>query len=193
MSFVALIFFNNLNAMSFMPDWVKPMVEEVAHEFNVDTPYIFQEMRGVRQFNCYVTPTCTDIRRSAFFGDLIIGDRLIEKLNYKELKVLTRRAFVSYKNWYRFKKASLIVAIIASNAYLFKLQKDAPLLALGILLLDAVAYLGLNVYCEKQIDKEVIKNAEEQEILDSAYQKISPNRWPLYHSFYKNVGRYIGF
>lgn len=193
MSVVALVFINNLSAMHFLPDWVKPAVEEVSQEFGLKTPKIYEEMRSVRMFNPLVTPTCTDLRLVG--NNLIIGDRLIEKLEPKELMLLTRRAFVYSNNWYFSKKLSLVVALLISNAYLLQNRKDAPLQAAGIFLLDAIAYVGFNVYCEKQIDKEIIKNSHDQEILDSAYQKISTNRWPLdrYPSLYKNVARYIGF
>lgn len=191
----ALIIFsiNTINAIYWMPYWVNSIVEEVAQEFKVNTPYIFQEMRSVRQFNSRVTPTCTDIRLN--FGNLIIGDRLIEKLEVTELKLLMRRAFVYSKNRYLLKKASLIAAILVSNAYLFKKPQDDPLFGAGIFLLDVIAYLGLNIYCEKQIDQEIIKDEHDQEILDNAYKKISPNGWPLnkWPSFYKNFARYIGF
>ncbi len=180
-------------AMHFLPDWVSVAVEEASDEYGIRTPKIYVEMRDVRVFNPMMTPICTDLRVA---GDgLIIGDRLIEKLDANELKLLTKRAFIYSKNWYFLKKVSLIAAILFSNTCLLQNRKDAPLQAAGIFLLDTIAYLGFNVYCEKQIDKEMIKNADEQEVLDSAYQKISPNRWPLdkYRSFYKNIGRYVGF
>ena len=185
--------FSNMSGFYFLPDWVRPTVEKVSQEFGLKSPKIYVEMLSVRRFNSSVTSTCTDIRLN--LGNLIIGDRLIEKLDVPELKLLVKRAFVYSKNWYSLKKMSLIAAILFSNAYFFSTHKDAPVQAAGILLLDAIAYLGLNIYCEKQIDKEMIKNAGDQEILDSAYQKISPNRWPLnkWPLFYKNVGRYIGF
>lgn len=176
-----------------MPFWIKPIVEKVAQEFKVDTPTIGMEMRSNRVFNRHKTPVCTDIRLN--FGYLVIGDRLIEHLEGAELELLIKRAFVYSKNWYFLKKVSLIAAILFSNVYFLENRKNAPLQAAGIFLLDAIAYVGFNVYCEKQIDKEIIKNADDQEILNAAYQKISPNRWPLdrYPSLYKNVARYIGF
>lgn len=102
---ISFVILSTLNAWHYypMPSWVEPMVEEVAQQFNAKTPTIYQEMCSVRAANPHLRQTCTDIRRSPFFGDLIIGDRLIQKLHYQELKLLTRRAFISYKNWYRFK------------------------------------------------------------------------------------------
>jgi hypothetical protein len=185
--------FSNISGFYFLSDWVRLAVEEASQEFGLKAPKIYVEMRDVRAFNPMVTPICTDLRVA---GDgLIIGDRLIEKLDAKELKLLTKRAFIYSKNWYFLKKVSLIAAILFSNVYFLENRKDAALQAAGIFLLDAIAYSGLNVYCEKQIDKEVIKDAHDQEILDAAYQKISPNGWPLnkWPLFYKNVGRYVGF
>lgn len=47
-----------------------------------------------------------------------------------------------------------------------------------MLLMDILMYLGFSIYSEKHIDKEIIKDAEDQEVLDIAYQKNSPNHWP---------------
>ncbi len=192
-SALTILLFSNIHGFYFPPDWVRSAVEEASQEFGLKAPKIYVEMRNVRAFNPMVTPICTDLRVAG--NSLIIGDRLIEKLDAKELKLLTKRAFIYSKNWYFLKKVSLIAAILFSNAYFLENRKDAPLQAAGIFLLDAIAYVGFNVYCEKQIDKEIIKNTHDTEILDSAYQKISPNRWPLnkYPSFYKNIARYIGF
>lgn len=190
---LTIVLFSNISGFHLLPDWVRPAVEKSSQEFGLKVPKIYVEMRNVRAFNPQVNPTCTDLRVA---GDcIIIGDRLIEKLEPKELMLLTKRAFVYSNNWCFSKKLSLIASLLILNAYLLQNRKDAPLQAVGIFLLDAIAYLGLNVYCEKQIDKEIIKNAGDQEILDSAYQKISPNRWPLNKnpSFYKNIARYVGF
>jgi len=174
-----------------MPSWVKSMVEEVAHKFNVKIPTIYQEMKSNRQFNPLIAPTCTNI--SLDWGNLIIGDRLIAKLDKKELELLTMRAFVYAKNWYAFKKISLIATLLFLNAYVFNNDKVAPIKAVTTLFGSVIAYLGFNIYAEKYIDREIIKEPCDQLILDLAYQKISPNKWPLskWPSFYKNVARYI--
>lgn len=186
-----LIFVQNFYALNGGYSTVLSIVERVAKKFGENTPIIFEEMRNNRMFNRYRTPTCLDV--SLRWGNLVIGDLLLQKLDSAELELLITRAFIQNKIWYTTKKVALILSLLLLNAYFFNSNKDAPGEAGVLFLIDAFAYFGFNFYMENYADQETLEITGTQELLDKTYEKLSPPRlkywWP---SFYKNFWRYIG-